>query len=244
MRRSDRTSLEQRIAHYGHHVTVVQGPPLPRFAYTIGLLERIGLELLLGGAIAYDVSEVGRILNEIARLLREGHPLGAAIEAGPLGRFKLRKMRSEWVEALMLGAVDFHRERTVIGYQVVPDPERWTIDVPLLDEDRGFAANQAWRWALVEWSYAVPRTSVATTNLGALRGERVTEVARWEPDGWEMFAGAGPDVKPEDARVVPLGVLLERDESLKAALTLPVGGAIWRDQGGGPWQAWGSHNRE
>lgn len=57
-------------------------------------------------------------------------------------------------------------------------------------------------------------------------------------DEWELFAGAGPDVKPEDVRVVPLGMLLGADESLGDVMNLEVGEALWRDSSGGPWQRW------
>lgn len=243
MKQIDRDLLAQKIASVGHHVYVVQGAPAPRFAYTVGLMERLGLELVLAGAIIYDISEVGRIVNEIANVLRDDPNVGV-IEVRSLGGFRLRRMRPDWVRSVMLGAVEYYREGGVVGYQVVPDDDHWTIDVPVFDEHRDVLGNRAWRWVWEEWSYPVPKPSVVTTNLGALRGEQVTEVARWETDQWEMFAGAGPEVKPEDARVVPLGVLLGKDGSLEAALSLPVGAGLWRDHGGGPWQAWASATRE
>jgi hypothetical protein len=75
------------------------------------------------------------------------------------------------------------------------------------------------------------------TNLDALRGAPITEACRWEEDEWEMFAGAGPDVAEEDARLVPLGCLLASDPSLAAVVDLEVGKGLWREPGGA-WVPW------
>jgi len=72
-----------------------------------------------------------------------------------------------------------------------------------------------------------------------LRGERVTEAARWESDQWELFAGPGPDVTPDQVRMVPLATLLAIDATLQPVVQLDVGRALWRDDQGGDWQAWG-----
>ena len=97
-----------------------------------------------------------------------------------------------------------------------------------------------WQWKHVPWSFSAPRSSTAATNLAALRGERVTEAARWEEDQWELFAGEGPEVLEDEVRLVPLGTLLGADPSLLAVTSLPIGGALIRDPDEGEWEPWGS----
>jgi hypothetical protein len=83
----------------------------------------------------------------------------------------------------------------------------------------------------------VPENATATTNLPALRGDRITEVMRWEEGEWEIFAGAGPDVPKAELRVVPLATLLAADGSLVRALSLEVGTGVWRDADS-DWHPW------
>lgn len=230
--------IARNIESYGHHVYLVTGEASPRYAYSIGLTGTLGRELILAGAIHYSAEEAKRIINELADRLREGAASDSAFIVEGLGSFTLRSVRGHWVELLMLGALDYYGSREVAAYQVLPDKDHWTVDIPNFEEEWDAPANGPWRWLREEWLYPVPRNSLATTNLAALRGGRITEAARWEENEWELFAGAGPDVNPEDARVVPLGVLLGADESLSAVVDLGVGEALWRDKSGGPWSRW------
>lgn len=72
-------------------------------------------------------------------------------------------------------------------------------------------------------------SSTAATDLAALRGDRVTEAARWEEGYWELTAGEGPNVPEDEVRIVPLGTLLAADPSLMPVVSLPVGGGLIRD---------------
>jgi hypothetical protein len=83
----------------------------------------------------------------------------------------------------------------------------------------------------------VPKDSVALTDLDVLRGARITEVMRWEEDQWEIFSGSGPEIPESERRVVPLGILLETDESLVQAVDLRVGTGFWRDEDS-EWNPW------
>lgn len=62
--------IRENIARSGQHVYVVAGGSTPRFAYTIGVSESIGIELILAGAVFYTLDEVVRIINEIAVQLK------------------------------------------------------------------------------------------------------------------------------------------------------------------------------
>jgi len=164
-------------------------------------------------------------------------------EVNGQGLFTLRKADASWTTALILGAFDYYQKRDIPALQIVPDQAYRTVDVPDMSVPWGATTAPAWRWLHESWTYPVPRDSTAATNLAALRGDRITEVMRWEEDAWEIFAGAGPDVTEEQMRVVPLGTLLGTDESLVAGVHLAIGEGLWRDaEPGSEWHPW--HKRE
>lgn len=233
-------SIQLNVAKYGFHIYLVAGEAIPRFAYTIGISEVIGAELILAGASFFFAEDVKHILNAVATDLRAQPSLQYLhLQVGCLGSFSIRRAHSSWATALMLGALDYYGEKDIPAWQVVPDQDHWTLDIPDLGQPWSASNEPCWRWLHEPWKFSVPAQSVATTNLGALRGERITEAARWEADQWELFAGAGPDVPPGDVRVVPLGTLLAIDDSLAVVTTLKVGSAVWRDTSAGEWQPWG-----
>jgi hypothetical protein len=138
----------------------------------------------------------------------------------------------------MLGALDFYQVKDIQAFQIVPDEAHWTIEVPDLTEPWSPPTAGAWLWLHEERTYPIPSKSVGLSYLDALRGERITEVVRWEEDEWELFAGAGPDVAEEERRVVPLGILLASDDSLIPIVNLPIGSGLWRDAVS-EWHPWG-----
>jgi hypothetical protein len=237
-RKSALKLIRKNIDQYGHHIYIVQGKSaLPRFAYSIGLTERIGVELILAGASMYYADDVTGLINAIAQSL-QGQSNLSAFAVNSLGSFTLRAVDSSWANELMLGAVDFYG-KSVSALQIVPDHDHWTLDIPNLENVWSATAEPVWQWLHAPWNFSIPSKSVATTNLGALRGERVTEAARWEEEQWELFAGAGPDVPQDEIRVVPLGTLLGIDVSVEAVTLLRIGQALWRDAPGGDWNRWG-----
>jgi hypothetical protein len=232
--------IRSNIDRFGCHVYLVTAEAIPRFAYTIGVRETVGAELILAGASFYSAEQVKLILNEAARLAPSASsPQQLSFQLESIGSFSICDVHSTWARALMLGAADYYGQADISAWQVVPDQEHWTLDIPDLRRSWSATLEPCWRWLHEQWSYAVPVQSVATTNLDALRGGRVTEAARWEAEQWELFAGAGPDVPHDEMRVVPLGTLLAIDESLAAVTNLAVGRALWRDESDGEWQPWG-----
>jgi hypothetical protein len=220
--------IRDNIARSGHHVYVVSGGPTPRFAYTIGLSESLGVELILAGAIFYFSEQVIQIVNNIAAQLKT-HRDREVFEVAGQGSFTLRKVHSAWTTELMLGAFDYYKTRDIPALQIVPDSVHWTIDVPDMSAPWNATTEPVWRWLHESWTYPVPKEATAVTNLPTLRGDRITEAMRWEEYEWEIFAGAGPDVPKDDMRVVLLGTLVATDESLVPALHLAIGEGLWRD---------------
>lgn len=234
--------IRRNIERHGFHLYLIAQHSTPRVVYTIGLSESIGAELVLAGAIDYAGEEAARIVHAIRDQLatRGAARIGEPLSVEGLGSFTLQVAHESWSRLLLLGAFDFYRPKVVTAYQIVPDASRRTIDVPDMTKPWSAEAEPAWRWLGEPWPYAIPETSTATTNLAALRGQRVTELARWEVDDWEMFAGDGSQVTEAEMRVVPISTLVGADPTLAPALDLAVGAGVWRDKEGGDWNVWAS----
>jgi hypothetical protein len=235
-------SIRKNIDAYGYHIYLIAGGALPRFIYTVGLSDALGAELVLAGGAFYERDEAKHIVGELTRRLQQGASFDASFDIDALGRFSLRQASQSWIEVLLLGAVDFYRPRVVSAYQIVPDESHRTIDIPELTEAWSATSAPIWKWLEQPWSLEVSRKSIAVTNLAALRGERITEAARWEEDQWELFAGSGPDTLREEMRVVPLGTLLAADPSLDQVVELGVGEGLFRaaEDEASAWQRWES----
>lgn len=226
MTRSEMLDLiRSNIEQHGHHVTIVAQGVVPRFAYTIGLRQKVGAELVFAGASTYDAKQIHQLINEAASSLRPGLK-------------SLRQVDSSWVKLLLLGALDYYNEPSIPALQILPDRQRWTIEVPDMSIPFSPESEPVWQWLTAPWSLPIPRNSTAATNLGALRGDRVTEAARWEQDEWEIFAGSGPDTPKSEMRVIPFSTLYAVDPTLADAAALPVGSALWRHPNEAEWHDW------
>jgi hypothetical protein len=233
--------IRENIARSGQHVYVVAGDTTPRFAYTIGVSESVGVELILAGAIFYMKDDVVKIINDVAEQARAQRDR-EVFEVTGQGSFTLRKAHVSWATEFMLGALDYYQVREIPALQIVPDQDHWTIDVPNMSVPWSASQEPVWKWLREPWAYPVRQDSTAVTDLAALRGSRITEACRWEDGAWELFTGAGPDVARDEIRVVALGTLLAVDPSLEPVVSLTVGTGLWRDDGS-EWQPWGSVER-
>ena len=185
--------VRSHMATYGHHITLVSGGPLPRFAYTVGLSPSMGVELVLAGAVSLSAAEVRRAINQVAaQVVASDGRARSDFEIDGLGRFSLLEVDGSWIGAMRLGACDFYG-RGLRVMQIRPDGPHRTVDVPDLSRSWDPNAERVWRWLHEPWDYPVPPKSVAATNVAALHGASVTEVVRWEEGYWEMFAGPAPD---------------------------------------------------
>jgi hypothetical protein len=232
-------SIRENITRSGHHIYVVSGGSIPRFAYTIGVSESAGVELILAGAIIYYVeSEVTQIINDIAEQLK-GQRNRKSFKVSGLGSFTLRNVHSSWSTKLLLGAFDYYQKRDIPALQIVADKAHWCIDVPDMSAPWSATKEPVWRWLYEAWPYPVPEDATAATNLPALRGDRITEVMRWEEDEWEAYVGEGSDVPYDQMGVVSIWTLIAVDESLARALHLAIGEGLWRDHGpDSEWHPW------
>lgn len=233
----DRIKLS--ISRHGYHVTIVQGGPSPRFAYTIGLHEKFGFELVFAGGSFFAFDEMLGVVKEFARRIRSGESSeSSSLEVDRLGSFSLQEIELSWGKRILLGALDFYGLENIKAFQISPDSGHWTIDIPNMRDSWNPAEQPIWRWLDNAWGFPVSSKSVAITNLDALKGQPITEVMRWEEREWEMFAGAGPDVGESDIRKVPLGTMFGHDHTLECITNLDIGSGIWRDERGLEWHPW------
>jgi len=239
-RREALNEIRDHITKFGFHTYVVTGGGDPHYGYTIGLTESLGAEFILAGAYFYRLREVSNVIKSIiAKLSSSVAWESLSVAADPWGTFSFRHVHTSWATALMLGAFDYYRGKNIEAYQIVPDETHWTIDVPNLSQPPGPNQAPGWRCLTEEWTYPVPRDSVALTDLNVLRGGWITEVMRWEEDQWEIFSGSGQEIPESERRVIPLGVLLSADNSLLPAVDLRVETGFWRDKEEPEWHSWG-----
>lgn len=227
--------IKRNIQQHGFHIYSIFQDSYPRFGYTIGLTTSLGAELVMPGAAWFTAREVGVIITVIRKRLAADRRFGVPLAMEGMGSFTLRKAHRSWTRKLLLGALDYYACRDVPAYQIVPDQDHWTIDVPDLSAPLGAGGSPGWQWLRQEWRLPVPSSSHAIADLAALRGSRVVVAARWETDRWELFTAPGEQFSEDQLRAVPLGCFLARDPSLAPILDLEIGEALWRD-GRGDWQ--------
>jgi len=219
MKRKDvLNKISSNIKSSGHHITIVSGGQEPRYAYTIGLIKKYDFELILAGSILYLENDIYSIVNFISSEIKKSENLekqSFAIEN--LGTFRLIKVHDSWAERTMLGVYDYYNLKAINAYQIVPDDNFSTIDIPDMSLQFDTTIEPVWKWLEDEWSFEIPR----------------------EEDEWEMFAGSNEDLDEEDIRVVPIGLLLTSDKSLLPALDLDINKGLWRENKNDEWNDWG-----
>lgn len=241
MKRKDvLNKISSNIKSSGHHITIVSGGQEPRYAYTIGLIKKYDFELILAGSILYLENDIYSIVNFISSEIKKSENLekqSFAIEN--LGTFRLIKVHDSWAERTMLGVYDYYNLKAINAYQIVPDDNFSTIDIPDMSLQFDTTIEPVWKWLEDEWSFEIPNNISVVTNLDAMKGESITQIMRWEEDEWEMFAGSNEDLDEEDIRVVPIGLLLTSDKSLLPALDLDINKGLWRENKNDEWNDWG-----
>jgi hypothetical protein len=222
--------IRVNIATFGHHVYLVMGGPTPRFVYSIGVSEDIGVELIFAGGAFFSGKQAHEIIDRLASVLRETPSRSQSEHSfGELGTFSLREVHPTWSSKLILGALDYYKAPVVPALQIVPDEEHRTIDVPDLSQARSETSEPIWQWLDKAWDYPIPKYTSVITDMAALRGAPITEANRWEDDAWELYSVDSKEIEKETCRAVPFGTLIGADPSLELATELDVGEGIWRD---------------
>ncbi|WP_162852440.1 DUF4262 domain-containing protein [Dinghuibacter silviterrae] len=94
--------IQSNIERYGFHITIVGSGIQPRFAYTIGLTELLGFELVFAGGVIYLKDELIVIFNEIVKELNERKDLDLdEIKVKELGAFSLSTVDPSWSKLML-----------------------------------------------------------------------------------------------------------------------------------------------
>jgi len=226
--------IRKNIDKNGYHITLVNGGQNPDFSYSIGLFERFGFELIIAGGFK-SIKENEFIFEHICQKLQSGSTVNSQFSLSANNVFYLVTVNSSWCEKLMLGVYDYYSVDEITAYQIIPI--EGTLDTPLMS-DAVILNDPVWKWLYMDWNIDAPKNSHVITDLNALKGKTITEVAKWEDHVWEMFSEPGPDVEKEDIRIVPLGTILGIDATLEPILNLIVGQGLWRDNKDSSWQDW------
>ncbi|MFU7559512.1 DUF4262 domain-containing protein [Roseiconus sp. JC912] len=228
--------IRKNIQESGFHLYQLLPNSTPGFFYTIGLTERIGAEIVLAGCGFYSPEQLVQIVQELAQQFTLDGDFEIKLKSQ--GVFTFHEVETTWSKKLLAGAIDYYSNEEILAFQVMPEQDKMTLDVPDMTEAYDPEACGGWRWLTEPWPYDVAAESKAVTNVDALLGYPITEVTRWEKDQWEMFSGAGPEVDPADIRVVPLATLIGEDDSLEPVLKLDLEQGIWREDAESDWNAW------
>lgn len=203
-------------------VNAVQQSTIPPYAYTVGLAQSAGCELICAGALRYNVQEIDSILRACAReMVRVGPPRSTSVSVEGLGDFVIGHVHREWLTELIPGQL--RGAPTSTWYQVVPTCPDPTVDTPDLGMPRSAERDPAWRWLDHPWDLDAPNGSHLVTTLEVLSQRNPLTIFRWELDQWEALDRPAVEIDQDNARVVPLGVLAEIVEDWSPFLNLNVG---------------------
>lgn len=233
--------IKGNIDNNSFHITVVKSSEHPRYAYTIGNLERFGFELILAGNENYLYSDVLTIFNEIAPALSDCVDLDKfSIYIPKLGNFKLMPVHDSWNKKMILGVYDYYNINECKSYQILPEQSNQTKDIPDMSKEWN-SQDMIWKWLddNILWDFNIPRNSKVTTEVDVLFGKKITEIMRWEEDEWEGFTRNGEEVDKDDIRIVPIATLIGIDHTLKSIVNLPLEKGLWREDEKSEWNDWG-----
>jgi hypothetical protein len=237
-----RQRIDSNIRERGWHYYSILPGPVPAWNYTIGLTETVGVpELVMAGRGVLSDDEVSHAFERL--VAASG---GVADEVGSAARelgLRLGPVHHSWRRRLLLGAEERYGE-AYEALQLVPDGPG-TIDVPDLAQRFSARSAPAWRWLDEPWPYADPpfavrRDSLVLTDLEALAGQPLHEVARVGSPGldWECWAATMDPIPPSMQRIIPLGVLLAVDPTIEELLDLDEGEWATRSSPTATWEKW------
>lgn len=234
--------IRKHIQEKSFHINVVKSSEIPRYAYTIGNFENYNFELIMGGNENYLYDEIIIIFNTIISKINKDSELEQlTFNILNLGVFTLSKVKPSWSEKMMLGVYDYYDIKDFNAYQILPDKNHSTLDIPNMSVEWNTEEQPIWKWLddSIVWDLEVPNNSTVTTEVKVLFGKKVTEVMRWEIDDWEAFTQNGTDVNEDDIRIVPIATILGIDNTLLPIVNLQVAKGLWRDSELLEWNDWG-----
>ena len=239
-----RALVQSHIETYGWHLYRVLPGPTPAWSYTIGLTETYGLpELVVAGRGALDEEDVRAAIDLAIELLKTD---GDARSIDARGSMRTGPVDPSWRARLMLGDEDRYGGDYDALQLVVSEVE--TIDMPKLSVPYSPDESDPWRWLSDEWPYEtgdapLPKRSLALTDVDALRGAPLGEVARVDDERagtqWECWAVTTTTPIPaERMAVAPLGLFLAVDPTVASLADLERGEWATRSTPSEVWEKW------
>jgi hypothetical protein len=220
------------IRQTGYKIIFVNGGQNPHYAYTIGLYEKFGFELVVAGGFT-SIKDNESKFRAIYRALNSGADTNSVFNCESCDEMKLLQMHSSWSENMTLGVYTYYNIDSVRTLQIFPLNER-LLDIPIMSEPFD-EFNPIWKWLTIPWDRNTPKNSYVITNVEFLRGEPITEIMRFEDGYWEMFVDSKV---PRDVRALPLGVMIGIDGSLEKAIELKIGDGLLRENKDDEWRDW------
>ncbi len=229
--------IGDNIERRGFHITLVSSDTEPRFAYTIGLTEKIGFELVLAGGFLYMANEVGRILNFIGDYLLTENSEDRVISVEGYGEFFLSEVHESWNKHMLLGVYDYFDLSEVKSFQIVPLKNK-TVEIPDMSIPYSRELFPIWKYLDddVDWDFPMPKDSTATVDMDFFYGEKIIRIIHWEVEDWEMFTRGAKEILDSEIRVIPFNVALAIDPTLFPALKLEVEEGLIRNLVDMDWQ--------
>ena len=218
-----------------HVIGVMEGTEGPAFAYTIGLFYNYRHPEII--AFGLDVQLLWRIVNNVGHEVKEGKTFEDCHEADDI----LKGYN------VFFRTVSQRHYRDYLGYA------RWFYDgddFPTLqclwpDKSRRYpwhpAAPEAFRqrqpapYDPSAWQYQEGSNRHVFTTKPVIHGGLPILLVSHETDGdWQFLCGTTNNL--DDAAVVSLGCILERDQTLLELADLPEGWEAKRKKSGGTWK--------
>jgi len=232
--------INHNITEYGFHINVVNQKLTPRYAYSIGLINSCGFELVLAGCMDLLYDDVISIMNNIGnKLLKHDETIDAQFILGQNGLYKLRKIHESWSEIMLLGAKDFFNFDDIPSCQIYPCNDKISFDVPNMDEIFLPNSQPIWSWLTNENNSTFPIDSKVIVNKDILFGAKALEIMRWEENEWEIYSTNSDNLNEHDMRIIPLTTMIGAESTLGRILDLEVGKGLVRKLPSNEWEDWG-----
>lgn len=205
------------------------------YVFSVGLQHTFGQpEICLFGLS--DFSVMGRIINHIGELMREGQPF------------------EDWLasEDVLEGAVCVFRQVPKEHYQEYFGYCRWYYEGDEFrmlqcvwpdrngkfpwdtDCDADLIASQCLLATETEWPFREPKNTAVFTTKQVVEDDLSVLYVSHDSDGdWQFLCGTTND--PDDARVVGLGEIVAAFPSLQDLADLPMGWSAERDSDTDDW---------
>ena len=225
---------KQDIAKYGLQVIMVSSTSyLPSFAYSIGLWQTYQHPEIICFGFSNDLGHT--ILNDVAELIKNGERM----EAGKNYDNIFEDSKAEFLNVALDNisdyfgtALNYYEGNKFPALQLV-----WTDHDDKFPWEEGFEEKFRYKQPLLDrnadFKFSEPKNlAVFTTRQWLELRSPILHVIHEENGDWQFLTG---DQMSDDARIVALDQLINRDETLNQLFDLNYGEQAERNVAGGSW---------